>query len=291
MIRFLYRAFRRLHSWCIAHPRSFITTGFFSLLPLLLKLFTARKDGNAHDPATKIWKALYFAQFSREKPPFVLRTAHEVALETSDSKHPKGAMYNNSLNQRFNLKLYRLFGYDPQLAVLDLGCSGGGFVRSILEDGYRAVGLEGSPISQQLQSGEWGVAPLHLFTCDITKPFQIEDGQGDIVRFHAITAWEVLEHIPEEDLPMLMQNIKSALKEGGLFIASVATFPDADPLTGAVYHSTLRPREWWVERFATVGLREIDSHPFEDCDWVRGSGRQLFDWHPSDGCGFHLVLV
>ena len=42
-----------------------------------------------------------------------------------------------------NFKLYALFDYRCDFRVMDIGCSGGGFVKSILEDGYTEVDLDG----------------------------------------------------------------------------------------------------------------------------------------------------
>ena len=72
--------------------------------------------------------------------------------------------------------------------------------------------------------------------------------------FDAITAWEVMEHIPEDDLPALFANIDHHLAPGGYLIFSIATFLDWDPQTGCVWHVTVKPRAWWEERFASLGF-------------------------------------
>src|SRR5215468_10939781 len=85
----------------------------------------------------------------------VLRAERAVAFESPDHLFPTGTRRDNSRNWRFNVKLYQLLGrrmprigprgawvYWPniQLKILDLGCSGGGFVKDCLDDGYFAVG-------------------------------------------------------------------------------------------------------------------------------------------------------
>ena len=55
-----------------------------------------------------------------------------------DHKWPWGTAFDNG-DCNFNLKLYALFDYRYDCRVIDIGCSGGGFVKSILEDGYAAV--------------------------------------------------------------------------------------------------------------------------------------------------------
>jgi cyclopropane fatty-acyl-phospholipid synthase-like methyltransferase len=173
---------------------------------------------------------------------------------------------------------------------MDLGCSGGGMVRSFLEDGHTAIGLEGSDVSKKLRTGEWDNCPLHLFTADITSPFEVRDSNDQPMKFDLITSWEVLEHITENKLPGLMENIRNHLAPGGIFVGSVAMFPDADPSTGAVYHVTLQSQDWWLAKFAEHGFKVVRNHPYLPEDYVRGNGMSLKDWYPGDGLGFHVVL-
>ena len=213
-----------------------------------------------------------------------------MAVANADHKWPRGTLFDNSTNRNFNLKFYSYFNFRPDLCVMDLGCSGGGFVKSVLEDGYTAVGLEGSDVSKKLRSGEWDTCSHHLHTCDITSAFSVLDLDGKSTKFHCITAWEVLEYIPTEKLSILVDNIERHLAEDGIFVASVNTTPDGNPILGAVYHLTLQQKAWWLELFAKRGLFEVQNHPFTSADYVRGNGLSLMDWDPADGDGFHVVL-
>jgi 2-polyprenyl-3-methyl-5-hydroxy-6-metoxy-1,4-benzoquinol methylase len=221
-----------------------------------------------------------------------LHTDHPGAPDTDDARFPYGAVNDNSICYRFNSRLYQLFPDRPRLAVLDLGCAGGGYVRSLLDDGHLAVGLEGCEVPKVRRLGEWGTIPRHLHTCDITRPFRLtHPGTAELVRFDAVTMWEVLEHIPNEDLPRLADNIATHLAAGGAWIASVSTIDDGNPEIGAVYHHTVRPREWWNHRFAELGFEPFDRHPFGRDDWLRGSANCRYDRHAEDeGVGFHVVL-
>jgi 2-polyprenyl-3-methyl-5-hydroxy-6-metoxy-1,4-benzoquinol methylase len=105
-----------------------------------------------------------------------------------------------------------------------------------------------------------------------------------------VTAWEVLEHVPTDRIPNLIENIAAHLTPDGIFVASVDTMPDGNPVLGAVYHLTLRPKDWWLEQFAAKGFREVKLNPLTTKDYVRGKGIGLTDWDPADGEGFHLVL-
>ena len=174
--------------------------------------------------------------------------------------------------------------------MLDLGCAGGGLVRSLLDDGHFAVGLEGSDYPLLNQTGEWATIPLHLFTCDITKPFRLVDrAPGEPILFDAVTAWEVMEHIPENDLPGLFENLERHLCRGAACCSrsrhsSIGT-SERDDLA-----RTVKPREWWHELFARLGFVSRTSHPFGKEDWLRGSGHCRGDWHEDEGMGFHVLL-
>jgi 2-polyprenyl-3-methyl-5-hydroxy-6-metoxy-1,4-benzoquinol methylase len=287
--RFVYRRYQSIRHYFSERPPDLLSRIFFWSRSRLEEMMSARKLTKLDLVERRLWKAIYFQRFGTSGL-YAVDTDRPVALESDDHRWPRGTAYNNSWNRNFNLKLYYLFNFRTDLRVLDLGCSGGGFVRSILEDGYTALGLEGSDFSRKLRSGEWDTCPHHLLTCDITRPFDVREVGGARVRFHCITAWEVLEHIPTAALPTLMENISGHLTEDGIFVGSVDTAPDGNPVTGAVYHVTLQPRSWWVEQFAKVGLIEWLKHPFETRDYVRGHGMGLADWDPADGHGFHLVL-
>lgn len=195
-----------------------------------------------------------------------LITQHPIAYESPDYLEPWGTMRDNSQNKKFNKKLKRYFR--KELKVLDLGCSGGGFVKSILKMGDLAVGIEGGDYSQKNQRAEWRKIPKNLFTADITKPFTIEK-DGEKLKFDAITLWEVIEHIKEEDLKNLFENINNHLEEKGLVIGSISTKEEI--INGTKLHQTVQSREWWLDWFKNNGWHYRDDLvAYFGEDWVRG---------------------
>jgi hypothetical protein len=157
-----------------------------------------------------------------------------------------------------------------------------------------ALGLEGSDYNLNRQQAEWRLLPKHLFTCDITKPFRLlTRTSGQAVKFDVISAFEVLEHLPEDTLPAFFGNVRNHLAAGGLFVASVATSESRDPVTGAVWHVTIKPREWWTHKAKESGLVAVDGL-FTVADFPRGSGNALSRWgdwnaETNPELGFHLV--
>lgn len=198
---------------------------------------------------------------------FRIVTDHPVAVNSVDHLYPLGTANDNSINPAFNRKLYTLFP-GRQLAVLDFGCAGGGMVRSMLEDGHVAVGLEGSDYSLLRRRAEWGVIPDYLFTCDVIQPFSLYYGNVFPFQFDVITAWEFLEHIEESDLPGVIENMRRHLKPGGLVIGSIND--NSSAWDGIEHHRTRKPFEWWIELFDRRGFeRQPGLEQHFGSDWVR----------------------
>ena len=88
-----------------------------------------------------------------------LDTDYPVAINSLDHIHylAKYMTEDLSYNTKFNSKLYQLC--KPPISVLDVGCGGGNFVKTILDDGNDAVGLEGSDYPKKLKRAAWAVIP------------------------------------------------------------------------------------------------------------------------------------
>ncbi len=179
----------------------------------------------------RIYKALYSLMYrfvrkrlcgiDASKQTYRIATSHPVAKDSMDHLHPFGTK-NSFTNRAFVIEMSdRLEAAHPACrhSFLDLGCAGGQLVKDFLGAGWQAVGVEGSDYCRRHGLGCWPeLDGKNLFTADITKPFQLIGGLTS--KFDLITAWEVLEHIPARDLPMLFHNIRNHLFNGGYFIAS-----------------------------------------------------------------------
>lgn len=212
-------------------------------------------------------------------------TKKPVAYNSLDHTQPWGTARDNSTNLMFNRKL-RWWIPLSQLNVLDLGCAGGGFVKSILDDSGFAVGIEGSDYSKVRKRAEWGTIPEYLFTADITEPFKLyrtdEKKQEIPLMFNVITAWEVMEHISEAKLDAVARNICSHLYSNGVVIMSIS--PNEEIIEGVALHQIVENKDWWVAKFEELGLvhhQEVLS--YFGVDYVRGEENA-----PSS---FHLILT
>lgn len=209
-----------------------------------------------------------------------LDTDHPVAVDSYDhidpQIHPAWKSPDKSFNLAFNAKLYQVC--HPPISVLDIGCGAGGFVKTILEDGNEAVGLEGSTHPRDRELIGWVTIPDNLFTCDVTYPFVLHNGDHIPHQFDVVTAWEFVEHITEEDLPKVYTNIRAHLKDGGLFILSTPSDITHPPRRGLDHHRTRREAEWWEETISNMGFsRSFEITKHFGGDWVRhGNLRYVF---------------
>ncbi len=286
--RSVYRWYRRGKQWSLRHPGTTRARMFFRLLNLTEISIGIASRLLAKEADNVAWTECYRARFPHA--PFVLEATQPIAIESHDHIWPRGAQNDSSKSKSFNSRCYSLLKQKSDIRLIDLGCAGGGLVRTILEDGHTAVGLEGSDIAQVMGKGEWPHCSKHLFTCDITKPFTLRSADGEQALFDVVTAWEVLEHIPENSLDSLADNIRRLLLPGGYFIASVDTSLYGNPLLGGGYHVTLKEKDWWLGLFRRFGFTEVVNHGFQKWEYLRGNGLGLKDWDPDDGEGFHLVL-
>lgn len=212
-----------------------------------------------------------------------LLTEYPVASDSLDHQYPHGTAQDNTRYPRFIRACERLLKKERGLSFLDLGCSGGGMVLDAVLRGHLGIGLEGSDFSLVSQRAEWRLLKNNLFTCDIARPFSlIDETSGERQQFDVITAWEVLEHIREENLPVLFENIRLHLKPNGIFVGSVADWDDIDPQTGINWHCCVHPHTWWEAKVTSLGF-DCHENWFSPYDMARGGiNHPLFYTTPND---------
>ena len=213
---------------------------------------------------------------------FVLETSKPVAYDSPDHVAPWGTVRDNSVNLRFNAKLLNWI-LPFELRLLDLGCSGGGQVRSFIEQGCLAIGAEGSDRSLRALRAEWATIPEFLFTADITVPFVIRrQAEHQPFGFTVISLWEVIEHIHRDALKLVWKNLQAHLAPGGVVIMSISNSSDVQG--GVELHQTRESPEWWKAELQRAGFT---THPeineYFGNDWVR--------WDANAPGSFHVVLT
>ena len=184
-------------------------------------------------------------------------TNFPIAIDSPDHTHPWGTYRDNSNNNSLMNEIKSFFN-NEKVNILDLGCAGGAFIVSSFINGNLAVGLEGSDYNLVNDNGEQSKQwkEYHnkcLFTCDISRPFQIVNdyalgAEVDPILFDCIMEWEVLEHIHPDRLDIFFENIKNHLKPTGIFIGSISMNNDASP--GIELHQSIFTEAVWKEKLS-----------------------------------------
>ncbi len=181
----------------------------------------------------------------------MIKTDFPVAFDSPDHLHPHGTRRDNSTSAKFTRQMSRYF--KRKIRVLDLGCAGGQMVIDFNNAGHLAIGLEGSDYNERYGRFNWPNG--HLFTCDISRPFQM------MTKFDLITCWETIEHISCERLVVFVENVLKHLADDGLFLVSAAPFPYR--YRGADYHQTV----WSIDEWKSYLSNYFDIIDL-DFDWL-----------------------
>jgi hypothetical protein len=89
------------------------------------------------------------------------------------------------------------------------------------------------------------------------------------LQFNVITAWEFFEHITEDGIAGVVENLRRHLAPHGVVMASIATYPDI--VNGVVLHQTIHMKPWWVQTFERLGLHhQPDVEKYFGFDMLNG---------------------
>jgi hypothetical protein len=197
---------------------------------------------------------------------YKLITDYPVAVNSADHLYPNGTKNDNHTSMHFIFEMNRYFG--REFTALDLGCAGGQYVTDVLDSGNHGLGLEGSDYNKVHGQYNWpDLEDENLFTCDISKPFSILWGDHTAY-FDLVTAWEVLEHLTEDELVQLFTTVRTHIKTNGMFLVTIGYKPNPIPGTSLDHHVTQMGELQWIQ-FLSKYWR-VSKYPFEYA--VRGKG-------------------
>lgn len=130
----------------------------------------------------------------------------------------------------------------PRLApggrVLDIGCGQGELVRLLLADGFDAWGVDISPEQVNLACSAGLERAVHG---DFHAYLRASAGEWD-----AVVATDVLEHLPRAEVVAAFDEVRRALRPGGVFVARV---PNAvSPMGGHTMFGDFTHETWFTRR-------------------------------------------
>ncbi|KJD35934.1 hypothetical protein PW52_09450 [Tamlana sedimentorum] len=126
--------------------------------------------------------------------------------------------------------------------VLDAGCGSGDVVRYLLSKGYIAKGIELS--ESVLRDYAQDLLNKGIVSQGSLKKIPYEDNTFDV-----IFSSEVLEHIPEEDISDVVNELYRVSKNYVFLTISLRPSSNFNK-----YHITLKDRNWWENKFFLAGF-------------------------------------
>jgi len=128
----------------------------------------------------------------------------------------------------------------PKGAVIDFGCGTG---RGGLK--LKAAGLAVTLVDFTDNSRDPKAMDLPFVQLDLTKPIPLFETYGYCT--------DVLEHIPPDDVPVVISNIMAACKTA---FFQICTVPDSmGALIGQTLHLSVHEHGWWKALFQSLGYR------------------------------------
>lgn len=170
---------------------------------------------------------------------------------------PPGGTHETATYAGFMERLRAIYP-DIPARLLDIGCGDGGFLRIARQFSFPAVGLDLDPSPEEI-SGRSSDSPQR-FSCDYTKPFtlwEVHPKKRRRAKFHVITCWNLLEHVPKRWLNELLINLRRHLDDRlGLLLSSISLRPcfEAD----RECHAPVWPESRWREVFRDCGFFLLD---------------------------------
>lgn len=142
--------------------------------------------------------------------------SEEYISHSGKSSGLMGPLYKVARQFALNWKTRIISRYQKKGVVLDFGCGTGEFLGALKEKGWTTNGVEPSELARKKAEAHTG-QPMHESLNEITGK-----------KFNVITAWHVLEHVP--DLSATIQSLKSSLEKDGTIFIAVPNYesPDAE---------------------------------------------------------------
>lgn len=177
------------------------------------------------------------------KDPILYEKArYDAAYSTGKYIPTNGIEYWKYMNKSFR------FGKAKK--ILDVGTGIGQVVAYFRNHGYEAYGTD---ISEKITK-YWHMGNIAQF-CKVCPANELpfEDGFFDIV-----ACTEVLEHIPAEKIVDSLKEIRRVGSGDFIFSYALGRALHKMPHDGSEPHITIKPVDWWAEKFREAGFVIID---------------------------------
>ncbi len=177
---------------------------------------------------------------------------------------------DHDVSQNINA-LLRHIGGAPPFTILDFGCGPGRDLKVFAELGHRVIGLDGAERFVRMACAETGCEVWHQDFLGLDLPEAFFDG---------VFANASLFHVPTQELPRVLIQLRDALKIGGVLFASNPHGKNVEGWNGGRYGAFHDPERW---RFfmTRAGFAELEHYyrpaglPRAQQPWLASVWRRL----------------
>jgi tetratricopeptide (TPR) repeat protein/SAM-dependent methyltransferase len=141
--------------------------------------------------------------------------------------------------------------------VLDAGCGSGKLMQRLMTEHAGEFDVHGFDISANCLDPFFDEIKDQVLSVGCL--WNVDDLPGE---YDAVLCTDVLEHIPTERVPAVLENLRRCTKKFAYL--AVALFPDGfgPKLIGEPLHLTVQPPNWWFAKLGIAGFR-IEGHAVE----------------------------
>ena len=159
----------------------------------------------------------------------------------------------------------------PPFAILDFGCGPGRDLKVFAELGHVAIGLEGAPRFAAMARAYSGCVVWQQDFLKLDLPENHFDG---------VFANAALFHVPSQELPRVLLELRATLKPRGVVFTSNPRGPNEEGWNGGRY-GAFHDLEAWRRYMSAAGFIELDHYyrpagvPRDQQPWLASVWRRL----------------